>query len=89
MSSPADNSDSAARRLSAKQRWVRDALFMSVRLLSIVKEREKTIDELYNELPEFYIARKTFALQFPPSRLAEFLGEEETESQNPREPEFP
>lgn len=85
LSSPADNSDSAARRLSAKQLWVRDALFMSVRLLSIVKEREKTIDELYNELPEFYIARKTFALQFPPSRLAEFLGEEETESQNPRE----
>lgn len=85
LSSPADSSDSAARRLSSKQMWVRDALFMSVRILSIVKEREKTIEELYNELPEFYIARKTFALHFPPSRLAEFLGEEETEIQDPRE----
>jgi len=88
LSTPADNSDSVARRLSAKQIWVRDALFMAVRLLSIVKEREKSLDKLYGELPEFYLAKKTFTLHFPPSRLAEFFDGDtsaEVESGNPRE----
>jgi len=76
LSSPADSSDSLARRLSAKQLWVRDGLFMAVRLMSIVKEREKSLNELFAELPDFYIEKKTLMLQFPPSRLSEFLGED-------------
>ncbi|MCL2299399.1 MAG: sugar phosphate nucleotidyltransferase, partial [Firmicutes bacterium] len=38
LSSPADQSDSAARRLSARQVWVRDGLFRAVKLLAIMKE---------------------------------------------------
>ena len=75
LSSPADDSDSEARRLSAKQQWVRDGLFLAVRLLSIMKEREMTLAQLLEELPEFYVAKKVFSISVPPSRLAEFLGE--------------
>lgn len=85
LSSPADSADSVARRLSAKQLWVRDGLFMTARLLSIIKEREKNVVELFAELPDFFVEKKTFMLQFPPSKLSEFLGEDSVSTDNLRE----
>lgn len=85
LNSPADESDSEARRLSAKQQWVRDGLFLSVRLLSIMKEEEKSLGMLLDALPDFYLAKKTFAISVPPSVLAEFLGEENITYDNTRE----
>ena len=71
--SPADQSDSAARRLSAKQPWVRDALFRSVKLLGIMKDTGKTLEALSAELPPFYVEKKSFDLPCPPSMLQKLL----------------
>lgn len=85
LSAPADNSDSAARRLAAKQLFVRDALFLSVKLLSLMKEREKTLDELVCELPEKYIVKKTVPISFSPTNLASLIGEETVNIRNDSE----
>lgn len=76
LSTPADNSDSAARRLAAKQIFVRDGLFLAVKFLSAVKERECTPEELFDELPEKYIIRKSVSIGFSPADLAGLVGEE-------------
>ena len=80
LSSPADQSDSAARQLSARQVWVRDGLFRAVRLLSIVKETGRSLTQLSSELPPFYVERKSFALPCPPSMLQKLLGERDGEA---------
>lgn len=82
LSTPADNSDSPARRLAAKQVFVRDALFLSVKLLSIIKERECSIKDLLNELPEKYIASKTVSIDFSPANLASLVGQEDVDFKN-------
>lgn len=82
LSTPADNSDSAARRLAAKQVFVRDGLFLAVRLLSIMKERESSLEALISELPEKYIVRKTVSINFSPSYLASLIGEENVSIKN-------
>jgi len=76
LSSPADTSDSLARRLAAKQLWVRDGLFLATRILSIMKEREANLADLLAELPNFFITKKTVSLGVPPSRLSEYFGED-------------
>lgn len=85
LTTPSDDSDSKARRLSAKQFFVRDGLFMTVRVLSIMKEREKTLSELVAELPDFFISAKTFSLSFPPSRLADIFGNETDDGESVKE----
>lgn len=82
LSTPADNSDSLARRLAAKQIFVRDALFLCIKLLSVMKERECSISQLLNELPEKYIIGKTLSIEFSPSYLADLVGEEEVDLKN-------
>ncbi len=76
LSTPADDSDSVARRLAAKQIFVRDGLFLAVKLLSVMKERECSFEELLAELPESYIIRKTVPIGFSPADLAGLVGEE-------------
>ena len=82
LSTPADNSDSLARRLAAKQIFVRDALFLCVKLLSVMKERECTFLDLLGELPEKYIVGKTLSIEFSPSYLSDLVGEEEVDLKN-------
>lgn len=82
--SPADNSDARARAVSASQIWVRDGLFMAVKLLSILKERGMSLRQLLAELPDFSVARQVIEVDIRPSRLAELLaagGEEVTNAQ--------
>jgi len=73
--SPADQSDSAARRLSTKQPWVRDALFRAVKLLGIMKETGLGLEALSAQLPPFYVEKKRFDLPCPPSMLQKLLGQ--------------
>lgn len=82
LSTPADNSDSAARRLAAKQIFVRDGLFLAVKLMSIMKERESTLDELLSELPEKYIVKKSVPISFSPTSLSSLIGEETVSIKN-------
>jgi len=75
LSSPADQSDSAARRLSARQVWVRDGLFRAVKLLAIMKETSLCIAQLTALLPPFYVESKSFVLPCLPSMLQKLLSE--------------
>lgn len=83
--SPADNADSEARRLSMKQVWVRDGLFMAVRLLSIMNERGITIAQLLKEVPDFYIQRKVLDIDISPTQLSEYLGLDNNEINSNKE----
>lgn len=76
LKTPADDSDSKAREIAAKQIFVRDGLFMAVRLLAVMKERGCSLEELINELPEKYIVKKTISIGFSPSYLSSFAQEE-------------
>lgn len=85
LSSPADDSDSTARRLAAKQMYVRDALFLTVKVLSIMNERDASLEYLLSELPEVFFVKREMPLNISPSRLSQLIGEEKSESGNSRE----
>ncbi len=85
LSSPADNSDGNARMLAAKQPFVRDALFMTVKLLSIMNERDLELEALLDELPQCYIVKKILPFSLQPSSLSEIVGEEKINITNNRE----
>lgn len=80
LTTPADNSDSLARRLASKQIFVRDGLFLAVRILSVMKERECTLSDLISELPEKFIRRKKIPIGFSPAELAGLIGDESADS---------
>ena len=85
LSSPADQSDAAARRLSARQVWVRDGLFRAVKLLAILKETGLSLTQLSAQLPPFYVESKRFILPCPPSALQKLLGGHEAVPESARE----
>ena len=85
LSVPADESDELARQLSAKQIFLRDGLYMTVRILSILRERGRTLPQLCAEIPTFYITRKTFAVSFSPAKLHELFGQGEQTDEPVRE----
>lgn len=82
LSTPADNADSAARRLAAKQIFVRDGLFLAVKLLSIMKERDCGLERLVEELPQRFIVKKRLQINFSPSYLATLAGEDYVSKKN-------
>lgn len=77
LGTPADDSDLVARNLAAKQIFVRDGLFLAIKLLSLMKEKECSLEQLIYELPEKYIIRKTVSVGFSPSYLSAILGQED------------
>jgi len=83
--SPADNTDSEARRLSIKQGWVRDGLFMAVRVLAIMNERGMTLSQLLMEVPDFYVQRKVLEIDISPTQLSEILGLDNSEINSGKE----
>lgn len=85
LSAPADDADTAARRLSAKQIFLRDGLYLVVRTLGILHRRQLSLDALCDELPEFYLERKTFAISFSPSKLHALFGDAEDTTNTVRE----
>ena len=81
LSSPADQSDAAARRLSTRQVWVRDGLFRAVKLLAVVKETGLGLAQLLAGLPPLYVESKSFTLPCPPSMLQKLLREKDSEAE--------
>ena len=82
LSCPTDKSDIEARKLSIKQQWVRDGLFMTVKLLDIMKNRNADISQLLSELPMFSVVRTIVSLNISPSKLADILDSNEVEDNN-------
>lgn len=80
LSDPADTADAAARHLSAKQIFLRDGLYMTVRVLSIMHERGLSVENLCAELPEFFVERKTFSVSFSPAKLHTLFGKQDDTS---------
>ncbi len=76
LTNPGDTSDAAARRCAAKQFFVRDGLFLAVRVLSIMAEREMSLSELVAELPQVYFSRKIINLGYTPAKLSSIIGNE-------------
>ncbi|MEE1138478.1 MAG: sugar phosphate nucleotidyltransferase [Acutalibacteraceae bacterium] len=85
LSTPVDGADSKARQLAAKQPFVRDGIFLAMKLLSVMKERNCGLDKLISELPERHIVRKTVKINFSPSYLFDLAGEMTAETGNNRE----
>ncbi|MCL2530823.1 MAG: sugar phosphate nucleotidyltransferase [Oscillospiraceae bacterium] len=77
LSCPADQSDSKARQLAARQHWVRDGLFLAIKLLQVMQERKCSLHELITELPPCHVQRKRFSLPCSPSMLQQLIGEQE------------
>lgn len=72
---PPDNSDREARALAAKQIFARDGLFMTVKLLGIIRATGYTFTQLLSLLPQFYVKRKSFNIDFSPVRIREIIGD--------------
>ncbi len=85
LSNPADYSDAPARKLAVKQPWVRDGLFLTIKLLSIMKTRNQDIPELLREIPDYAVTNRVFTLDLQPSMLAELLSDSAQETQGAEE----
>ena len=82
LGTPADNSDFSARKLAEKQFFVRDGLFLAVKLLSVMKEKNCTLDRLVSEIPQKYIVEKSVGIDFSPSYLSAIAGVEKVRRNN-------
>jgi len=60
---PTSNSDKQARRIAKTQLWERDAIMLAIKLLSIMKEKQKSLSELISALPRFEIEERTIFTQ--------------------------
>ena len=85
LSAPANYADSDARKLSANQCFVRDGLFTAFKVLSIIKNRNKTLEELVKELPDRYYIRKTVESNVSPTRLAAMFPDDGIKISNKKE----
>lgn len=74
-SSGTDSSDDSARELARADGFMRDALFMSVKLLNIICTTGKSLARLSAELPDFYVSRTKIPLSFSPSELKSRLSD--------------
>jgi len=57
-----------------KQLWTRDALFMAVRLLSLMHEESSSLKKLMKDIPDFYISEFVENISFAPSKLYAAFG---------------
>lgn len=73
--SPPCGRETAARALAKDRLYLRDALFLSMRLLSVLQSAGKPLDRLVRELPPFAVRKRTIALPFPMEELFERLPE--------------
>lgn len=65
-----NDNDDDAHRITLKQIWVRDALFLIVKILSQMKEKQCLISDLLNSFPDVYVEKRTVKIQIKPSELA-------------------
>ena len=67
-----------ARKIASKQRFAIDALFLTVKLLSIMNERCCSLEDLACEIPRKHLVSKTVLINFSPSELISLLGENDS-----------
>ena len=79
LSAPCNNCDAHARMLAAKQYYLRDALFIAMRVLSIMKSNGKTLEYLCSSLPKKFVSDERIAINYSPSSLLGLLGEDKAE----------
>ena len=63
--------DAPARRLAADRLYLRDALFLCLRVLGVQQSTGKPLDRLLRELPAFSVRRRTVPVAFPVSEFAD------------------
>lgn len=66
---PADGSDLPARRLAARQTFVRDGLENALRVLSYARSRRRTLKELRDGLPRFAVTARSVTCSVNPGVL--------------------
>lgn len=59
--------------VGSKQLWARDAVFLTVKLLSAMAKNKKALTELVSELPEFYVAKKVMEIDVSPAIISKTL----------------
>lgn len=69
LGSPADDGDSGARALAAKQTWVRDGLQNAIRILAYLKKNDLTLCAFAQTAPVFSLASRSVTLRGNPGRL--------------------
>lgn len=82
LNTPADDSDSSARRLAADQIFVRDGLFLAIKILSLIKKRACSLDDIVAEIPDFCVIKKTVEIDFSPAKLSDYFCDKAVSSKN-------
>ncbi|MGN0520608.1 MAG: hypothetical protein ACI4LB_07685, partial [Candidatus Fimenecus sp.] len=70
---PNAETDEQTRTLARAQLYVRDGLFLCMRLLGILQQSGKSLAQLHKELPEFFVRRKTVPVQLPTEEVLHIL----------------
>lgn len=65
--------DANTHALAREQLYVRDGLFLCMRLLGILQQSGKSIAQLHKELPEFFVRRKTVPVFLSPEEILRSL----------------
>lgn len=66
---------SKIKTITTNQLWSRDAVLLMFRLIKIMIKENKTLKELAEELPEFYVAKKVMEIDVSPALISkELLG---------------
>lgn len=78
LENPANDDDRYARRMSEKQMWVRDALFMAMRVMAVMEANGCPLEELVSRLPAFSVYADEVEARVPPSKLYELFDTQET-----------
>ena len=59
--------------IGTKQLWSRDAMFLVIKLLSIMSEKNESLSKLVSELPQFYISKKVIEIDVSPATISKKL----------------
>ncbi len=71
--SASNNESEELRQKIQSSTWVRDALFMLVKLLNNMSKTEKSLYELISELPTFAVTKKVLEIDIAPSNLLDIF----------------
>ncbi len=64
---------SKMKNISADKLWSCDAVMLMFKLIKIMHEENKTLQELTGEIPEFYVAKKVMTIDASPSVISKEL----------------
>lgn len=79
---PNAETDERTRALAREQLYVRDGLFLCMRLLGLLQQSGKSLAQLHSELPPFFVRRKNVPVPLSPEEILRVLHLPNTELQN-------